>query len=410
MSDAPTPPHGLHGAHGPLPAGHDDDGPDSDAPDILLSDPDLSGLELEQVLGALRASRLSQGPLVQQFESAFAARLGRRHAVATSSGTLGAWLALRALGIGPGDEVIASTHAWHQVAHAIALAGATPVFADIDYWSGCLDARAAAQHVGPRTRAILAGNTNGHPADWPALRELATAHGLALVEDSSEAIGSRLYGRPVGSFGDLSVFDFSQPGALCCGEGGMVLTDDDRLAAALRQGRLHGLRDRRSVSIGQHVPLQAPLSELAAALGLAQLQRLDDLLARRKQVEVAYAREMQSFEGIKPPYIGDGVDEIHWMVYVVHLGKRFTRSARNQIVDDLLTHGIEAAPYSQPLHEQYHYRRLGHRRGHLPQAERIADRALALPFHAHLGADEVRFVVQSLKEASVNIGAGVPIY
>jgi dTDP-4-amino-4,6-dideoxygalactose transaminase len=204
-----------------------------DAPDdwLLLSDPDVSALEAELVEAALRAPRLSAGRMVEQFEAGFARWLGRAHAVAVPSGTLGTWLALRALGIGPGDEVIASPYGWHQVAHAVTLAGARVVFSDINYWSGCLDPARAASQVTPATRAILAGNVNGHPAAWKELRALADAHGLALIEDSTEAIGSRYRGQPVGRFGDLSVFDFSQPSALCCGEGGMVVTDDAALAS-----------------------------------------------------------------------------------------------------------------------------------------------------------------------------------
>lgn len=389
------------------PADHDEDW-------IVLTDPDVSGLELERVLGVLRSACLSSGPQVEDFEAEFAARHGRTYGVATASGTLAMSLALRALGIGPGDEVIATSYGWHQAAHAILLAGATPNFAEIDYWSGCISPSAAAERIRPATRALIGNNCNGHPAAWKALRELADRHGIALIEDSTEAIGSRYLGRPVGSFGDLSVFDFSQPGALCCGEGGMVLTDDPRLATELRYLRAHRLADRRSVSIGSRVPLQAGMSDLTAALGLAQLERLDEILARRKQVEASYRDAMQSFEGIKPPYLGPDVDEVHWMLYVVHLGARFSASARTQIVDDLEADLIEAAPFSALLHQQFAYQALGEafncRRGCLKNTERIGDRSLALPFHSQLGPDEVKFLVKTLKDACTNVGAGAAIY
>lgn len=377
---------------------------------ISLSDPDIGQRELDLVQATLSRPRLSGGPLVEAFESEFASWTGRRYGVAVPGGTLGAWLALRALGIGPGDEVIAPAYGWHQAAHAIALAGATPVFADIDYWSGCLAPAKAAARVGPRTRAILANNANGHPARWDELRALALRHQLLLIEDSTEAIGSRFQGVACGRFGDVAIFDFSQPGALCCGEGGMVVTDEAKLATELAYLRHHQVGDRCSVSVGSRVPMQAGLSEPAAALGLGQLERIDEILARRKQVEGWYLRQMASFEGIKPPYIGAGVDEIHWMTYLVHLGKRFTASARAQIVDDLAACGIESAPYCLPLHQQFHYERYGCRRGQLPDTERIGDRALALPFHGHLDPGQVGFVVKSLKDASVNVGAGAAIY
>ena len=377
---------------------------------LLLSDPDMTAHEVDAVQAALCSPRLSSGPRVAEFEAAFAAGLGRAHGVAVASGTLGVWLALRALGIGPGDEVIASAYGWHQVAHAVTLTGARVVFSDINYWSGCLDPVRAAAQVTPATRAILAGNVNGHPAAWRELRALADAHGLKLIEDSTEAIGSVYAGRPVGSFGDLAVFDFSQPSALCCGEGGMVVTDDAALAAELRYLRSRSLADRRSVSVGARVPVQAPMSEITAALGIAQLARIDGILARRKAVERIYLEQMSTFEGIKPPYVAPDVDSVHWMLYLVHLGKRFTASALAQIVDDMATEHVEVVPYCMPLHQQFHYAQQGWRRGQLPLTERIADRALALPLHGHLAHDQVEFIVDTLKDSSINVGAGAEIY
>ncbi|MDY0329803.1 MAG: aminotransferase class I/II-fold pyridoxal phosphate-dependent enzyme [Thiomonas sp.] len=384
--------------------------PERDEDWIALSEPDIDEVESEVVRAALRAPRLSEGPFAERFEAAFAQWTGRAHAVSVASGTLGALLALRALGIGPGDEVIVSAYGWHQIAHAVAWVGATPVCAEINYWTGCMNPARAAQHIGPRTRAIMAGNVNGHPAEWQALRELADSTGVALIEDSTEAIGSRYAGRRTGSFGDLAVFDFSQPSALCVGEGGMVLTDDADMAAELRMLRRRDRGDRQSISAGSRVPLQAAMSELAAALGLAQLARIETLLARRKQVESWYLEQMRTFEGIKPPYLGQDVDEVHWMLYVVHLGARFTASGRRQIIDDLAADHIEAAAYCLPLHQQFHYQQLGMARGQLALTERIGDRSLALPLHAGLDEDQVRFIVKTLKDASVNVGAGAAIY
>jgi len=170
------------------------------------------------------------------------------------------------------------------------------------------------------------------------------------------------------------------------------------------------VKDRNAISVGARVPLQSGISELSAAMGVGQLARIDELLQRRKAIEALYLSEVSSFEGIKPPYIGQDVDEVHFMVWLVHLGTRFTASARKQIVEDLAANHIEAAPYCKPLHQQFHYQQLGWKRGQLPLAERIGDRALALPFHAHLDADEIRFVVGTLKDAATNVGAGVAIY
>lgn len=377
---------------------------------IPLSDPDISLLEVDAVVDVLKSPRLSQGPAVAAFESAFAAYADRRHGVAVAGGTLGLLLALKAMGIGPGDEVIASPYSWHQIAHAIVLAGATPVFADIDYWSGTLAPDKVEEKITPHTRAILAGNTNGHPAPWAALREIASRHGLSLIEDSTEAIGSTYQGRRVGGFGDVAVFDFSQPGALTCGEGGMVLTDDAELASRIRSLRSRRLDERFSVVIGNSVPYQAGMNEMTAALGLAQLGRIDKILERRKAVEQLYYDYVKSFEGIKDPYIGPDVTEVHWFLYLVHLGTRFTKSSRDAIVNDLATEKIEAAAYCQPQHLQAFYTSLGYRKGDFKVTEKVADRIIALPFHAHLVEDQIGFIVQTSKDASINIGAGSAIY
>ncbi len=377
---------------------------------IPLSDPDISLLELEAVAGVLQSPRLSQGPAVAAFETAFAAYTDRRHGVAVASGTLGLLLALKAMGIGPGDEVIASPYSWHQIAHAIALAGATPVFADIDYWSGTLAPDKVEAKITTHTRAILAGNTNGHPAPWSALRDIASRHGLKLIEDSTEAIGSTYQGRRVGGFGDCALFDFSQPSALTCGEGGMVVTDDAELASKLRYLRSRKPDDRFSIVIGGMLPYQAGMNEMTAALGLTQLERIDQILDRRKGIEQLYYDYVKSFEGLKDPYIGPDVTEVHWFLYLVHLGTRFTKSSRDAIVNDLATEKVEAAAYCQPQHLQAFYTNLGYRKGDFKVTEKVADRIIALPFHVHLSEDQIGFIVQTAKDASINIGAGSAIY
>jgi perosamine synthetase len=377
---------------------------------IALSDPDIAQPELDAVAAASASPVLSMGDAVAAFEAAFAAYVGRRHAIAVASGTIGLGLVLRACGIGAGDEVIASPHGWRETAHAIALAGARPVFADVDYWAGTLVPEKAEAKITPRTRAILVSNPNGHPAPWDAFRALADNTGLKLLEDSTEAIGSRYRGALVGSFGDCSVFDFSQPSPVVCGEGGMIVTDDADVAAALKRYRGRRPEERSSVVLGAVPPLQAGMSDIAASLGLAQLGRLDVILEKRRRVEAFYLEHIKSFEGIKPPFIAPDVDEVHWFLYVVHLGTRFTRSARDAIVEDLRTEQIQATAYSQPLHLQPFYLAQGWRRGQLLVTEKVADRAVALPFHTHLSPDHVAFIVGTMKDSSINVGAGAAIY
>jgi dTDP-4-amino-4,6-dideoxygalactose transaminase len=383
---------------------------DVDESFISLSDPDITLAEIDAVDSIMRSPRLSSGSMVETFEAAFAAYVGRAYAVAVPSGTIGLLIALRSYGIGPGQEVIASPYSFRETTHAISIAGAKPIFADIDYWAGTLVPAKVEARITANTRAIVAGNTNGHPAQWSELRAVAQRHGLLLLEDSTEAIGSRYQGALVGSFGDVAVFDFSQPSALTCGEGGMVVTDDVDVAVALRRHRSHRLEERASVVVSATPPYQAGMSNLAAALGLAQLRRLDEIFERRRLIEHLYYKYVQSFEGIKDPYVGPDVTEMNWFLYLVHLGTRFSRSSRDAIVDDLRVERVEAAAYCNPLHLQRHYFELGYRRGDYLVTEKVADRTVALPFHTHLTEDQISFIVETMKEASINVGAGAAIY
>ncbi len=378
---------------------------------IPLSAPDYTAAENSAVQAVLNRLQQVDGPLTDAFETAFAAYVGRRHAIAVSSSNLGLLLVLKAAGLAAGDEVIAPGYGWRQMPHAIAWSGATPVLAEIDYWSQTLAPEKAAAKVTERTRAMIAANTNGHPADWDKLRALAQQTGALLIEDATESIGSRYQGKLVGTFGDVSIFDFAQPSALCCGQAAMVVTDDDTLALKIRHYRSRRQDERGSLTATLRPPLDAGISEVTAALGLVQLQRLPELLARRKQVEAWYQAQISSFEGIKPPYIAPGVDEVHWLLYTVHLGTRFSASSRDSLVDDLETELVEAAAYCRPLHLQRAYiEQYGTRKGDLLVTEKVADRAIALPFHGHITEDQVAFIVKTAKDASINVGAGAAIY
>lgn len=378
---------------------------------ISLADPDYSASELAAIETVLNRASQIDGHITKAFEMAFAAYVGRRHAIAVSSGTIGVLLALKAAGIGDGDEVITSAYSWRQSAQAISWVGARPVLAEIDYWSQTLSPDKAAEKITPKTRAIIATNVNGHPADWDKLQALAKSSAVLLIEDSTEAIGSSYQGKTVGNFGDVSIFDFSQLSPLCCGQAGMIVTDDDTLALRLRHYRNRQRQDRGSLTATLRPPLDAGISDITAALGLAQLQRLPETLAKRKQVEAWYQAQISSFEGIKPPYIAPGVDEVHWFLYTVHLGTRFSASSRDALVDDLETELVEASAYCQPLHLQRAYiEQYGYRKGDLKVTEKVADRAIALPFHGQITEGQVAFIVKTAKDASINVGAGAAIY
>lgn len=379
--------------------------------DIPLCDPDISKEDLLAVQKALSSPRLAHGPFVDAFEESFGAAIGCRYAISFASGALAMLALLRALGVGKDDEVVLPSLSWHQIGHTLALVGAKAVFADIDYWSGTLSPEKAKPKITPKTKILMAGNTLGHPAPWEALREMALENKLFLLEDSTEAIGSRFKGKSVGSFGDAAIFDFSTPQAITSGEGAMVVTDDEALAREVRAWL--GIEpEKRGVSVvdSGRVALQAWMSEMQAALGWSQVKRLSEILERRAEVESWYGEEMQSFEGIKDPYRAPDVDAIYRPVYGVHMGTRFSHSATRQIAEDLAAAGIEAKPYPPAMHRQRLYVPPGDEIPPLPKTDQIAPRLLALPLHAHLCREDVRLVVSALKDAATNVGAGAAIY
>ncbi len=376
---------------------------------IPLSDPDMTQAELDAVCEVLSSSQLGFGETVEAFEEAFARYIGRKYAIAVSNATVGLMLVLDAYEIGAGAEVITSSLSFREITHAISLRGAFPIFADIDYYSGALVPDKAERKISAKTRALVVGNVNGHPAPWAEFREIATRNNLILIEDTSEAIGSAYKGALVGTFGDCSVFDFSQPGPMTIGQGGIVVTDDQDVAMALRRYRMHRLEERPSVVVGKAPAYNVGMTNITAALALVQLERLEVILERRKRSEYWYYDYVKCFEGIKDPYVAPEVTEVHWFLYIVHLGTRFSRSSRDGIIDDLKKEEIESAAYSVPLHLQPHYFDLGYRKKDFLVTEKVADRAVVLPFHAHLSEDQISFIVGTMKDASINIGAGAEI-
>lgn len=377
---------------------------------IPLTDPDYSEAEVAVLTGLLTRGGLGDGRMVRALEDAFAAYTGRAHAIAVTSGTMALLLTLKAYGIGPGDEVLCSPFGWHQAQQAVALSGATPVLVDIDYWQHTINPEKAAGLVTGKTRAMVAANVNGHPAHWDELTALARANDLILIEDSCEAIGSTYKGRMVGTFGDCAIFDFSEPGIIAAGEGGMIVTDDREIAHQLRYLRRREVEHRNTVVITRTVPWQVGMSGLSAALALVQLKRLPDILEKRRRVIAWYDLAMASFEGIKPPYRGPGAEVVNPMVYCVHLGTRFTASGRKAVLEDLDTQNIDASDFGQPLYTQQYYLERGASRGDYPVCQKTADRVLALPLHHKVTEDQIAFIVETLKDATVNTGAGAAIY
>ncbi len=372
--------------------------------EIPLSRPDITGLEEEYVLRALRSGRLSQGPMVEEFERLVAERAGSRHGVAVSSGTDGLHLVLRALGVGPGDEVVTTPFSFVASSNAILMVGATPKFVDICPSSLNMDPSRVEAAIGPRTRAILAVEAFGNPTHMDAYASIAARHEIPLVEDCCEALGARYRGRPCGHFGRAGVFGFYPNKQITTGEGGMIVTDDARLAEICRSLRNQGRPAPRPGPGGglgswlQHERLgyNCRLDELSAALGVAQMERLDDIVAARQRVARSYLTRLIHRPELILPTV-DGSSEMSWFVFVVRLETTWGRDERDRIIASLRRHDVGAADYFPCIHLQPFYRELfGYREGSFPIAESVSQRTIALPFYNRMTDREIGFVVQTL--------------
>jgi perosamine synthetase len=359
---------------------------------IPLARPVLGAAEEEAVIEVLRSGRLSLGPRVERFERAFAEWAGASHASAVSSGTAGLHLALRAVGVGEGDEVITSPFSFVASANAVLYERAQPVFVDIDPRTLNIDVDAAAAAVGDRTAALLPVHVFGYPADLLALERL----GRPIVEDACEALGARHPdGVRVGARGNPAVFGFYANKQLTTGEGGMVTLGSaeqkERIDSERNQGRAPDMDWLDHDRLG----FNYRLSDIACALGLAQLQRLDDLLAARASVADTYRAALGGIEGLDLPCPDVDGDVRGWFVFVVQLPRGFDRDAA---VRALALEGIQSKPYLPAIHLLSFYReRFGHREGEFPVCEDVAARSLALPFFPELTEGHIARVAQVLQ-------------
>ena len=367
---------------------------------IPLARPDLSDVERRYVQAVLDSPRLSMGPWLERFEAQMAAQCGTQHAVAVSSGTAALHCIVRALDLPPGSEVITTPYSFVASANVLLYEDLTPRFVDIDPQTYNIDVARVEAACTPRTRAVLAVDVFGTPADWPALRALADRHGLALIDDACEALGASIGNQPMGSWGDAASFGFYPNKQITTGEGGCITTDSDEVAGLCRSLRNQGRADDGQM---RHVRLgfNYRMSELAAALGCAQLERLPTLLARRAAVAEQYHAALAPLADdiVRPGAAPDGATR-SWFVYVIRLRDRFDAEARDALLDHLQAQGIGCAPYFPAIHLQPLYReRFGFAPGDFPACEAAAARTLALPFHSMLSHDEVLRVAEVLRSA-----------
>jgi perosamine synthetase len=361
---------------------------------IPLARPVLGAEEEAGVIEVLRSGQLSLGPRLGEFEAAFAARLGVPHASAVSSGTAGLHLALRAAGVTDGDEVVTSPFSFVASANAIVYERATPVFADIDPVTLNLDPAAARAAVTGRTRALLPVHIFGWPADVAAFE----GFGLPIVEDACEALGAvHADGTAVGARGHAAVFAFYANKQMTTGEGGMVVTGDPGVKARIDSERNQGRAPDMDWLDHDRLGFNYRLSDIACALGLAQLDRLDDLLAGRARVADLYRQALSDLPDVVLPCPDAGAARRGWFVFVVQLP---AGADRDGVVRALAADGVQSKPYLPAIHLMTFYReRFGHRPGEFPVCEDVAARSLALPFFPQMTEGEVAQVAGALHTA-----------
>jgi perosamine synthetase len=336
--------------------------------------------------------------LFTEFEQAFAEYTGRKRAVAVNSGTSGLFLCMLAMGIGPGDEVITTPFTFIATANSILMVGAKPVFVDIDPVSLNIDPQKIKEKITENTKAILPVEVFGEPAGFDKICDIAIKHNIPIIEDSCEALGSKLNGRKVGTFGTMSLFAFYPNKQITTGEGGIILTDDDSLAdmcLSLRnQGRDIGASWLTHARLGYNFRL----SDINCALGIVQLSRIEDIKRKRKQVAQWYQEILGDEKRLTVPVEAEGSD-ISWFVFVVRLKESYTQAQRDEILKAMREKGIQVSNYFPPVHLQpFIAKQLGCKKGDYPIADSVCERTIALPFYNNLSKEEVAVVCKTLSE------------
>jgi dTDP-4-amino-4,6-dideoxygalactose transaminase len=383
-----------------------------------MSSPDLTDAEREAVQKVLNTPYLSMGPYTPAFEDAFRKLTGLRHAIAVNSGTAGLHLCVRAAGIEPGDLVITTPFSFVASTNVLLYEQAVPVFADVDPRTGNIDPAQVAEAAealsaggaaarrwlprrgapaGGKLKALLPVDVFGQPADWNALQAVARSYDLIVIEDSCEALGAEYHNRKAGTFGDYAVFAFYPNKQITTGEGGVIVTDDDRAAALMRALRNQGRAPGDTWLSHTYLGYNYRIDEMSAALGVVQMSRLEELMAKRQRVANWYAERLAEISAVELPFIDAATTRPSWFVYVIRLAPGIDRAA---VAGRLAERGIPVRPYFLPIHLQpYMVERFGYQPGDFPVTENLGARGLALPFSGVMTEEQVDLVCRALAES-----------
>ena len=372
---------------------------------LPFSRPDISEAEIEAVAEVLRSGWITTGPQAASLETEFGRHCGARHSIAVSSATGGMQVVLRALGIGPGDEVITPSMTWVSTINMIVLCGATPVFVDIDRQTLMTSPQYVERAITPRTRAIIPVHYAGASVDLDGFRELASCHGIALIEDAAHAAGSAYKDRPIGSSG-TAIFSFHPIKNMTSGEGGMVVTDDEQLGERIRRLKFHGLGadafDRSNQGRSPQAEVLEPgykynMPDIAAALGLGQLRRLDEFNRRRGELAALYSAALADIDGIEPLGQPPWPISHSWHLYIVRVRSRQFGMDRNEFMAALKDRQIGSGLHFKAVHQQKYYRQ-AYGDTDLANTEWNSDRICSLPLFPAMTAADVARVAETIRE------------
>lgn len=353
---------------------------------------DIDETDVEAVVEVVRSKRLALGSKNLEFEKLVCQKFGVKHAITVNSGTSALHLIVKAMGIGPGDEVLVPSFTFVASVNAILFEGATPVFVDIDPETYNFCSKDAERKITPKTRAILVVDVFGHPVNWKEVDGLAKKYNLKVIDDCCEALGSQYDGKYSGSFGDAGTFAFYPNKQITTGEGGMIVTNSDEIAELCRAYRNQGRGAMSAWLEHDHLGFNYRMDEMSAALGCTQMAKLDRILSDRENVARMYLEELKSFKDIRTQVIKDNV-VMSWFVFVVTLPEY---SDRNSVMKELESKGIPSRAYFSPVHTQKYFNGKVQTNCHLPVTMDVSSRTIALPFHGMMTKEEVSFVVENL--------------
>jgi len=364
---------------------------------IPLSQPDITKKERDAVLDVLKTPNLALGPKLKEFEQNIAKFAGRKYAIATNSGTSGLHLAIKALGIKNGDEVITSPFSFISSANCTLFEQAKPVFVDIDPDTLNIDPLKIEKAITKKTKAMVIVDIFGHPVDWDPILKIAKKHKLKIIEDSCEAIGAEYKGKRCGSFGDISTFAFYPNKQMTTGEGGMILTDNEKIANHCRALSNQGRKVENGKWLNHsYLGYNYRMSDINASLGIAQLSRIKEILRKRERVAKLYTKKLKDIKDVTLPYVAP-YTRMSWFVYVIQVTG--TKKYRDDIMNKLRKQGVSCSDYFQCIHLQPLYKKMfGYKRGDFPIAEKISDKTIALPFYNNLTEKQIDYVVKKLEE------------